>query len=45
VARAADLAVGTPLPRYESGCDPRLNPAQAEEVVRLAASLAVEGAA
>ncbi|MEU1055479.1 3-deoxy-7-phosphoheptulonate synthase [Streptomyces sp. NPDC005876] len=45
VARAADLAVGTPLPRYESGCDPRLNPAQAEEVVRLAASLAVGGAA
>ncbi|CAM5595419.1 Phospho-2-dehydro-3-deoxyheptonate aldolase OS=Streptomyces glaucescens OX=1907 GN=aroH PE=3 SV=1 [Streptomyces glaucescens] len=41
VARPADLDDETPLPRYESACDPRLNPAQAEEVVRLAASLAV----
>ncbi|GAA2264351.1 phenazine biosynthesis protein PhzC [Streptomyces atrovirens] len=41
VLRTEDLAVDTPLPRYESACDPRLNPAQAAEVVRLAASLAV----
>ncbi|MFB9463410.1 3-deoxy-7-phosphoheptulonate synthase [Streptomyces cinereospinus] len=45
VLRTEDLAVDTPLPRYESACDPRLNPAQAEEVVRLAASLAVGRAA
>jgi 3-deoxy-7-phosphoheptulonate synthase len=36
----AALVDPRPLPRFESTCDPRLNPAQAEAVVRLAAELA-----
>jgi 3-deoxy-7-phosphoheptulonate synthase len=35
----AALTDRNPLPRYESTCDPRLNHAQAEAVVRLAAGL------
>ncbi|MFC9686518.1 3-deoxy-7-phosphoheptulonate synthase [Streptomyces sp. NPDC056948] len=39
VDTAAELASATPLPRYESACDPRLSPHQAGEVVARTAEL------
>jgi 3-deoxy-7-phosphoheptulonate synthase len=39
VGTAAELASPTPLPRYESACDPRLSPHQAGEVVARTAEL------
>jgi 3-deoxy-7-phosphoheptulonate synthase len=36
---AAELAADPPLPRYETACDPRLSPHQAERVVRRTAEL------
>jgi 3-deoxy-7-phosphoheptulonate synthase len=39
VGSHAELDTREPLARYESAVDPRLSPAQAEEVVRLAAAL------
>ncbi|MET9763293.1 3-deoxy-7-phosphoheptulonate synthase [Streptomyces sp. NPDC006372] len=39
VDTAEELASATPLPRYESACDPRLSPRQAREVVTRTAAL------
>ncbi|MEU0385063.1 3-deoxy-7-phosphoheptulonate synthase [Streptomyces chartreusis] len=39
VDTAAELASSTPLPRYESACDPRLSPRQARQVVARTAAL------
>ncbi|GLF97031.1 3-deoxy-7-phosphoheptulonate synthase [Streptomyces yaizuensis] len=39
VAERAQLAATEPLPRYESVCDPRLDPDQAREVIAYAAGL------
>ncbi|MFF7489675.1 3-deoxy-7-phosphoheptulonate synthase [Streptomyces luteogriseus] len=39
VGSAAELASATPLPRYESACDPRLSPRQAREVLAFTAAL------
>lgn len=39
VATSAELADTTPLPRYASACDPRLDPQQARDVVEFAADL------
>ncbi|MFD5315504.1 3-deoxy-7-phosphoheptulonate synthase [Streptomyces sp. NPDC127098] len=45
VTHEGQLHSPIPLPRYESACDPRLNPEQAEQVVRLAAELTARPAA